>query len=216
MTQPSQCVRRLSATAGDIAIAANILRAGGLIAFPTETVYGLGADARNDAAVQKLFAAKARPPGKALIVLVQDLREAALYGVFDEPARLLAGAYWPGALTLIVKRREGCALSAEINPDGATVALRAPGNETAMTLLRAFAGPLTAPSANPSGAEAPESAEEVLNGLGSAIDAVLDGGSCPGSTSTIVDLTSGAPRLLRQGAISRQRIEETLRPLRLS
>jgi len=189
MTQPSQCMRRLSATAGDIAIAANILRASGLVAFPTETVYGLGADARNDAAVQKLFAAKARPPGKALIVLVQDLREAG---------------------------REGCALSAEINPDGATVALRAPGNETAMTLLRAFAGPLTAPSANPSGAEAPESAEEVLNGLGSAIDAVLDGGSCPGSASTIVDLTSGAPRLLRQGAISRQRIEETLRPLRLS
>ena len=213
---PASSAKRLTATTQDIAIAADILRAGGLVAFPTETVYGLGADARSDAAVQKLFAAKARPPGKALIVLVQDVREAALYGVLDEAAQLLAGTYWPGALTLIVKRREECALSAEINSEGASVALRAPGNDTAMRLLSAFAGPLTAPSANPSGAAAPESAEAVLNGLGSAIDAVLDGGPCPGNASTIVDLTSAAPRLIRQGAISRHRIEETLHPLSLS
>jgi len=212
MTMPSQGVKKLTATASDIAIAADILRAGGLVAFPTETVYGLGADARNDGAVRNLFLAKARPPDKPLIVLVQDRREAALYGVLNEQADRLAGACWPGALTLIVNRREPCALSAEINPLGVTVALRVPGSDTALRLLRAFKGPLTAPSANPSGAAPPITAEQVVDGLGTAIDAVLDGGPCPGSESTIVDLTSGAPRLLREGAISRRRITEILHP----
>ncbi|MDA0229209.1 MAG: L-threonylcarbamoyladenylate synthase [Proteobacteria bacterium] len=209
---PSRGVKRLTASAGDIAIAADILRAGGLVAFPTETVYGLGADARNQGAVRNLFAAKARPPDKPLIVLVQDWCEAARYGVLDEQADCLASACWPGALTLIVNRREPCALSMEINPLGVTVALRAPGNDTALRLLRAFNGPITAPSANPSGAEPPITAGEVVSGLGVAIDAVLDGGPCPGSESTIVDLTGGAPRLLREGAISRRRIAEILYP----
>ncbi|MEE8172367.1 MAG: L-threonylcarbamoyladenylate synthase, partial [Alphaproteobacteria bacterium] len=189
MTTPIPSVQLLPASEDNIAIAANILRSGGLVAFPTETLYGLGADARIDAAVQKVFAAKARPPEKPLIVLVQDLREAIRYGLFDQDARRLAEAFWPGALTLIVNRREPCPLSAEINPGGATVALRAPGSDIAMRLLDAFSGPLTAPSANRSGAAPPIAAEQVMHGLGATIDAVLDGGSCPGGESSIVELT---------------------------
>ena len=216
MTMPSQGVKRLTASSSDIAIGAGILRAGGLVAFPTETVYGLGVDARNHGAVRNLFIAKARPPDKPLIVLVQDQREAARYGVLDEQADRLVSACWPGALTLIVNRREPCALSAEINPLGMTVALRAPGSDTARRLLHAFNGPITAPSANPSGAAPPITAKEVIDGLGTAIDAVLDGGPCPGSESTIVDLTTDAPRLLREGAISRHRITQILHPQPLS
>jgi L-threonylcarbamoyladenylate synthase len=208
-------VKRLTATASDIAIAADILRAGGLVAFPTETVYGLGADACNGGAVQNLLAAKARPPDKPLIVLVENFLEAARYGNFDHRGRNLAEKFWPGALTLVVNRRGDCALSAEINPFGATVALRAPGNEIAIRLLRAFAGPLTAPSANPSGAAAPETAEAAARGLGQAIEAVLDGGPCPGNESTIVDLTADTARLLREGAITGHSIAEALHPLRL-
>ena len=216
MTTRIPSVQLLPASEDNIAIAANILRSGGLVAFPTETLYGLGADARNDASVQKVFAAKARPPDKPLIILVQDLGEAIRYGLFDQDARRLAEAFWPGALTLIVNRREPCPLSAEINPGGATVALRAPGSEIAMRLLHAFSGPLTAPSANRSGDPPPIAAEEVIHGLGAAIDAVLDGGCCPGGESSIVELTAGAPRLLREGAISRRRIAEILHPHRLS
>jgi L-threonylcarbamoyladenylate synthase len=212
MNVPSPGVIRLTASASDIAIAADILRTGGLVAFPTETIYGLGADARIDIAVRNLFVAKARPTDKPLIVLVQDRREAARYAVLGEMADRLAGACWPGALTLIVNRREPCALSADVNPLGTTVALRAPGSDTALSLLRALNGPITAPSANPSGAAPPITAEEVIDGLGSTIDAVLDGGPCPGSESTIIDLTTGTPRLLREGAISRRRITEILHP----
>ncbi|MDP7342529.1 MAG: L-threonylcarbamoyladenylate synthase [Alphaproteobacteria bacterium] len=167
--------------------------------------------AGDKAAVEKVFAAKARPAEKPLIVLVQDLGEAGRYGLLGEDAELLAGAFWPGALTLIVNRRQSCPLCREINPRDATVALRAPGGDIAMRLLRAFAGPLTAPSANRSGAPPPNAAAEVMQGLGSMIDAVLDGGPCAGGESTIIDLTAERPRLLRQGAISRRRIEETLR-----
>ena len=216
MTMPLQGVKRLPASSSDIAIAADILRACGGGAFPTETVYGLGADARNHGAGRNLFGAKARPPDKPLIVLVQDQREAARYGVLDEQAYRLAGACWPGALTLIVNRCEPCALSAEINPLGMTVALRATGSDTARRLLRAFNGPITAPRANPRSAPPPITAKEDINGLGTAIDAVLDGGPCPGSKSTIVDLTTDAPRLLREGAISRRRITEILHPHPLS
>ena len=212
MNVPSPGVIRLTASASDIAIAADILRTGGLVAFPTETIYGLGADARIDIAVRNLFVAKARPTDKPLIVLVQDRREAARYAVLGEMADRLAGACWPGALTLIVNRREPCALSADVNPLGTTVALRAPGSDTALSLLRTLNGPITAPSANPSGAAPPITAEEVIDGLGSTIDAVLDGGPCPGSESTIIDLTTGTPRLLREGAISRRRITEILHP----
>jgi len=212
---PAMAAKHLPASDSNIMIAADILRAGGLVAFPTETLYGLGADARNDAAVRNVFAAKARPSDKALIVLVQDLDEAARYGELNDQARRLAEAFWPGALTLIVKRREASGLSAEINSGGATIALRAPGSDIALSLLRAFAGPLTAPSANPSGATPPTTAEAVLRGLGQEIDAVLDGGPCPGNESTLVDVSANEPRLLREGTISRREIAQTLHPVHL-
>ena len=213
---PTRGADLLPADESNITIAAEILRTGGLVAFPTETLYGLGADARSDAAVRKVFEAKARPKEKALIVLVQDLDEAARYGVFNEQARLLATAFWPGALTIIVNRREGSGLSAEINPDSTTIALRAPGSEIVLRLLRAFSGPLTAPSANPSGATPPTTAKTVLRGLGTKIDAVLDGGPCPGKESTLIDISANPPRLLRENAISRAEIARILHPIHLS
>jgi L-threonylcarbamoyladenylate synthase len=213
MTMAQASARLLSATQDNIAIAADILGAGGLVAFPTETLYGLGADARNESAVMKVFRAKARPPGKPLIILVQNLREAAQYAILNDTARRLADAFWPGALTLIVRRRDSCALAPAVNPEGHTLALRAPGSAVAMRLLRAFAGPLTAPSANPTGQAPPHTARDVMRGLGHAIDAIVDGGPSPGNKSTLLELSGGAPRLLREGAISRRRIEDILGPI---
>lgn len=212
---PHTGAKVLPANESNITIASKILRGDGLVAFPTETLYGLGADARSDTAVRKVFAAKARPAEKALIVLVQNLDEATRYGVFNDQAQSLASAFWPGALTLIVNRREDSGLSAEINPGGATIALRAPGNDIALRLLRAFSGPLTAPSANTSDATPPTTAEDVLQGLGQKIDAVLDGGRCPGSQSTLIHISENYPQLIREGAISRAEISRILNPIYL-
>lgn len=205
----------LPADESNIMIAAEILHAEGLVAFPTETLYGLGADARSNVAVRKVFAAKARPSEKALIVLVRGLDEAAQYGILNDEARRLAAAFWPGALTLIVKRRDDSGLSAEINSGNATIALRAPGNAIALRLLHIFSGPLTAPSANPSGTMPPTTAEAVLRGLGQEIDAVLDGGPCPGNASTLIDLSAETPQLLRKGAIPYSEIARILHPVHL-
>lgn len=213
MTASPPRARLLPANADNIEIAAGILRTGGLVAFPTETLYGLGADARSENAILKVFQAKARRHDKPLITLVQDIREAGQYGVLDENAERLARAFWPGALTLIVAGRASSPLSRALNPEGNTVALRAPGNDITMRLLRAFAGPLTAPSANLAGATPPKTAEEVMANMAHVIDAVLDGGPCPGNESTLLDLSVGAPRLLRAGAISRRQIEDIVGPL---
>lgn len=200
--------RRLPATPESLAVAAEILRAGGLVAFPTDTVYGLGADATSDKAVERVFAAKGRPADKPLIVLVASLGDAARLGRFNEPARLLAEAFWPGALTLVLDRAEHCPLSRRVNPLDETVSLRVPGNETCRALLTETGRPLTAPSANMSGAPSPRNADEVARQLGSALDLILDGGPSPtGQESTIVDLTGARPRLLRAGAIAREQIE---------
>lgn len=216
MTTLSPWARLLPATPDNIKVAAAILRTGGLVAFPTETLYGLGADARNESAVLNVFKAKARPADKALIVLVKNIQEAALYGVLDDKARRLAAAFWPGALTLIVKQSSTSLLAPALNLDGGNIALRAPGSATAMELLRAFSGPITAPSANPSGAAPPHTAQDVINGLGNVIDAVLDDGPCPGSESTILDLSGTTPRLLRNGAISSRQVEKIIGPLESS
>ncbi len=205
--------RLLPASAENMEIAAAILDAGGLVAFPTETLYGLGADARNENAVLKVYQAKARPPDKPLIILVQDIQEAGRYGELSEDAIRLADAFWPGALTLIFERREASPLARALNPVGNTVALRAPGSDIAMRLLRIFSAPLTAPSANPAGATPPTTAEAVMQNMAGAIDAVLDGGPCPGNESTLLDVSTSPPRLLREGAISRRRIEDILGPL---
>ena len=184
-----------------LATAAAMLARGGLVAMPTETVYGLAADARNDAAVAAVYAAKGRPAFNPLIVHVPDLDAARRYGVFDDQAEALAAAFWPGPLTLVVRLREEGGLSRLVTAGSPTVALRVPAHPVARALLRMFGGPLAAPSANPSGRVSPTTAAHVLAGLDGAIDAVIDGGACAvGLESTIVDCT-GSGAVLRAGGI---------------
>lgn len=190
--------------------AAALLRAGGLVAFPTETVYGLGADARQGRAVAGIFAAKGRPHFNPLIVHVADLEAAQRYGRFGDDALALAGAFWPGPLTLVVPLRAGAGLSDLVTAGLPTLALRVPRSEVAQALLRAFDGPLAAPSANPSGRISPTRAAHVLDGLGGRIAAVLDGGAAPvGLESTIIGCLD-TPRLLRPGGLPAEAIEAAL------
>jgi len=194
-----------------IAKAAQLLKSGALVAFPTETVYGLGADARNDTAVADIFAAKARPEFNPLIVHVPDMNSALRYGIFGCEAQKLAAAFWPGALTLVMPKTKDCTLSLLVSAGLDTVALRVPADETAQGLLGAFGGPIAAPSANPSGRISPTEAEHVAEGLGDKLELILDGGACPvGMESTIIGFEGGAPALLRPGGISRQEIEAVL------
>ncbi len=182
--------------------AVDILRAGGLIAFPTETVYGLGADASNPQAVAKIFAAKGRPADHPLIVHIPDASHLGRWAR-DIPAqaRLLAEKFWPGALTLILKRRDGVPDAVTGGQD--TVGLRVPSHPLARELLAAFGGGIAAPSANKFGRISPTTAQHVRDDLGDAVPLVLDGGPCPiGIESTIVDLTGEHAVILRPGALS--------------
>jgi len=193
--------------------AATLLRAGGLVAFPTETVYGLGGDARDDRAVAGIFAAKARPRFNPLIVHVPDLATAERHAVFDDRARAVAAAFWPGPLTLVLPLRADAGLSALVTAGLTSVAIRVPAHPVALALLRAFGGPLAAPSANPSGRVSPTRAAHVLDGLSGRIAAVVDGGPCAvGVESTILGLTD-APALLRPGGIPAEALEAMLGPL---
>ncbi|MFN3647826.1 MAG: L-threonylcarbamoyladenylate synthase [Gemmobacter sp.] len=196
--------------AAGIARAATLLRAGGLVAFPTETVYGLGGDATCDAAVAGIYAAKGRPAHNPLIVHVPDLAAAERLAVFDAPARALAAAFWPGPLTLVLPLRPDAGLSPRITAGHARVALRVPAHPLARALLRACARPLAGPSANPSGKVSPTTAAHVLHGLAGRIAAVLDGGPCPvGVESTI--LAPGTPtELLRPGGLPAEAIARVL------
>lgn len=199
-----------------VARAAALLRAGALVAFPTETVYGLGGDARNDTAVAHIFEAKGRPRFNPLIAHVADLEAAETLAVFDAEARAIAQAFWPGPLTLVLPLRPEAGVSPLVTAGHETIAVRLPAHPLARALLRAFGGPLAAPSANPSGRVSPTRAEHVLAGLSGRIAAVLDGGPCAvGVESTILSLGS-EPRLLRPGGIPAEVLEEALgRPLRL-
>jgi L-threonylcarbamoyladenylate synthase len=190
--------------------AAQILRDGGLVAFATETVYGLGADARNSAAVRKIYAVKGRPAINPLIVHVTD-RAAAKSCAAEWPpaAEILARALWPGPLTLVVPRHPS--LASEVGAGLNTVGLRAPSHPLAQQLLREFAGPIAAPSANRSNRISPTTAQHVRDDLGDAVNLILDGGSCQiGIESTVVDVTGPRPTILRPGSISRQRIAELI------
>jgi L-threonylcarbamoyladenylate synthase len=196
-------------TPAAIAKAARLLREGKLVAFPTETVYGLGADATNDEAVASIFAAKGRPQFNPLIVHVANAAAAERYGVFDVRARALAARFWPGALTLIVPRAKDCAISWLVTAGLETIALRVPAHGIAQDLLSAFGGPIAAPSANRSGFVSSTSAQHVAESLGDTFELVLDGGSTlHGLESTIVSLIDAKPTLLRPGAIPRAAIEE--------
>ncbi|ESW61887.1 MAG: translation factor Sua5 [Rhodobacter sp. CACIA14H1] len=193
-----------------IARAAEVLRGGGLVAFPTETVYGLGGDARDDLAVARIFDAKGRPRFNPLIVHVPDVAAARGYALFDDRAEAVAAAFWPGPLTMVLPLRDGSGLSPLVTAGLATVAIRVPAHPVARALLRAFGGPLAAPSANPSGKVSPTRAAHVRAGLSGRIEAVLDGGACAvGVESTILGL-DGAAALLRPGGVAAEEIESLL------
>ncbi|GAB2656916.1 L-threonylcarbamoyladenylate synthase [Kribbella swartbergensis] len=194
----------------DIAKAAGVLRAGGLVAFPTETVYGLGANAEDSAAVARVFQAKGRPPTHPLIVHLGGAEQLGDW-VDDVPAtaRLLAEQFWPGPLTLVLRRGRRVPLEATGGLE--TVAVRVPDHPVALALLSAFGGGVAAPSANRFGSVSPTTAEHVRAELGDAVDFVLDGGPCQvGVESTIVDATGEKPSVLRPGGVTREDLEGVL------
>ena len=190
--------------------AAGVLRAGGLVAFPTETVYGLGADARNLEAVKKIFAAKGRPADHPVIVHLFSADALTAWArEVPETAHRLTEAFWPGPLTLILKRTEG--VPDAVTGGQGTVGLRVPGHPLALALLEAFGGGVAAPSANRFGRVSPTRAEHVRAELDGAVDMILDGGPCEvGLESTILDLSTPAPRLLRPGGVTVERLEAVL------
>ncbi len=199
--------------------AVDLLRAGGLVAFPTETVYGLGGDARSDLAVARIFEAKGRPRFNPLIVHVPDVAAAREFAVFDARAEAVAARFWPGPLTLVLPMRDA-GLSDLVTAGLRSVAVRVPAHRLALGLLRAFGGPLAAPSANPSGLVSPTRAAHVMAGLAGRIAAVLDGGPCAvGVESTILGLVGGGlvdrPELLRLGGVTVEALEALLGPLTL-
>jgi L-threonylcarbamoyladenylate synthase len=197
----------------DVAQAAAILKAGGLVAFPTETVYGLGADATNSAAVERVFVAKGRPADNPLIVHVADARQAAAL-VREVPleAKKLMAAFWPGPLTLLLWK--AAHVSDAVTRGLPTVGVRVPHHPVALALLKEAGVPLAAPSANASGKPSPTAAEHVLTDLEGRIDAVLDGGPTGvGLESTVLDLTVTPPVILRPGGLSRERIEAIVGPV---
>jgi len=205
---------RLPPDAAGLKQAAEIFTQGGLVSFPTETVYGLGADARNDRAVAQIFAAKGRPAFNPLIVHLPDVATAARYCIFNDTARQLAQAFWPGALTLVLPVRPEARISKLVTAGLDTLAVRVPDHPVAQGLLAAFGGPVAAPSANPSGKVSPTTAAHVIAGLGARIDAVIEGGDCAvGVESTIVACVA-APALLRAGGVPVEALEACLgRPL---
>src|SRR5262245_7619008 len=194
-----------------IAEAARCLAAGGLVAFPTETVYGLGADAGNATAIARLYDAKGRPAFNPLIAHVPDAAAARRLGEFDAAATRLANAFWPGPLTLVLRGQPECPVAELATAGLDTIALRVPGHTVARDLLAAFGRPIVAPSANRSGHVSPTTAQHVLADLRGRIDLVLDGGPSPvGVESTIVACLRGEPMLLRPGGVPRADIERVL------
>ena len=207
----SETTEKLAADPAGLDRAAELLQQGALVAFPTETVYGLGADARDGRAVAAIYAAKGRPSFNPLIVHLPDRRAAEALVHWSDAAEMLASAFWPGPLTLVLPLREGHGLSSLVTAGLETVALRVPAHNTARALLNRFVGPLAAPSANPSGRISPTSAAHVAAGLEGRIAAILDDGPCTvGVESTIVDISGEAPSLLRAGGLPREHLEAAL------
>jgi len=202
-----------AADAAAIAAAARVLARGGLVAFPTETVYGLGCDACNAAAVARLYDAKGRPWFNPLIAHVADRAAAHRLAEFDAAAERLVAAFWPGPLTLVLRKRADCPIAELATAGLDTIAVRVPGHPVAREILVAFDRPVAAPSANRSGHVSPTTAQHVLSDLRGRVDLVVDGGPAPmGLESTIIACID-APTLLRPGALSRAAIEQIV-PLR--
>lgn len=196
-----------------IELAASIIRDGGLVAFPTETVYGLGADAMNEIAVRKIFKAKGRPADNPCIVHV-DSREMLdrVAGSVGLKAERLIQKFWPGPLTLVLEREPEVAPS--VSAGLSTLAVRMPGNRIALELIRAASTPIVAPSANASGRPSPTTAAHVLEDLSGRIDLVLDGGATNiGIESTVLDITTDPPMILRPGWITQEMLSETIGPI---
>ncbi|CUH87747.1 t(6)A37 threonylcarbamoyladenosine biosynthesis protein RimN [Phaeobacter sp. CECT 5382] len=202
----------LSATPQGLARAADLLRAGELVSFPTETVYGLGADARQGAAVAAIYAAKGRPSFNPLIAHVASIEAAKRHVIWSDQAELLARAFWPGPLTLVLPLAPDHGISDLVTAGLDTLAVRVPAHPCAQKLLAAFDGPVAAPSANPSGRISPTTAAHVRAGLDGRIAAILDDGACDvGVESTIIGLaTNGLAVLLRPGGLATEEIEAVL------
>ena len=213
MTDADVAIVRAADSAA-ISVAAAILRAGRLVAFPTETVYGLGADATNGRAVASIFVAKGRPHFNPLIVHVRDSEQAAEFAIFSPLAEKLAQVFWPGALTLVLPRREDCRLSLLISAGLDTVALRAPSHVVAQRLIAEAGVPLAAPSANPSGRVSATLAAHVEESFHGKLELILDGGPTPlGLESAVIGFEGERPVLLRPGAVPREAIEKIAGPL---
>ena len=183
-------------------------RAGQLVAMPTETVYGLGADATNGEAVARIYSVKSRPQFNPLIIHVADARAANRYVEWTDEADALADAFWPGPLTLVLKRRMRSRISELVSAGGDTLAIRMPSNPVALQLLQALDGAIAAPSANRSGRVSPTTAQHVRDELGDAISLIIDGGPCDvGVESTVLDLSGAVPVLLRPGSVTREMLK---------
>ena len=196
-----------------IAAAAKLLRGGGLVAFPTETVYGLGADATNGKAVAAVFAAKGRPRFNPLIVHVKDLAQAETLARFSPEARSLAEAFWPGALTLVLPSAEDCPLSLLMSAGLDTMTLRVPAHPLALRLIAETGRPIAAPSANVSGHVSPTTAQHVADELDHKLDLILDNGPAAlNIESTVIGFEDGKAVLLRPGAVPRERLPKLAAP----
>jgi L-threonylcarbamoyladenylate synthase len=206
----------LAPVPASIASAVAALKAGGLVAFPTETVYGLGADATDDRAVAGIFAAKNRPAINPLIIHVADRAMAERLGHFDDRARHLVDRHWPGPLTIVLARQRDCPVSLLATAGLDTLALRLPRHPIAAALLQSFGKPIAGPSANPSGRLSPTTAAHVAESLGDRLAVILDGGPATvGLESTIVDLSRPEAQLLRPGGLPVEEIEALIGPLGL-
>jgi L-threonylcarbamoyladenylate synthase len=201
----------IEASNSAIEAAAQALRDGKLVAFPTETVYGLGADATNGRAVAAIFAAKGRPRFNPLIVHVPDVKAATRLGQLDDLGRRLAAAFWPGALSIVMAKRPDCAVADLATAGLDTIALRVPRHPVAQALLRAAHRPVAAPSANLSGGVSPTTAAHVQADLGDRVAMILDGGATAlGLESTVVDVTGEEPVVLRLGGVAREELARVL------
>ena len=194
--------------------AVNVLRQGGLVCFPTDTVYGIGAAAGDNAAVRRLFAVKGRSPDKPIPLLLADASDAALVAEVTPLAKTLAARFWPGALTIVMRKEASYRSLALAGQD--TVALRVPDHGFVRSMVRALGEPVTGTSANRAGAPAPVSAAEVAFQMGEMVDLIIDGGRCPARLeSTVIDITHDTPEILREGAVNAEEVAKALgRPVR--
>ena len=190
--------------------AGEILKNGGIVAFPTDTVYGLGASCFQAEAVRNIFAAKGRPESKPLSILVSDIRQVSLLtDTVSEEALALMQQFWPGALTLIFRIREEASIPEEVTAGGSTIGIRMPDSEIARQIIASAQVPLAAPSANRSGNRSSVNAQEVREDLEGRVDLIIDGGSCPvGISSTVLDVSTDNWKILREGTVTGEMIEK--------